>query len=42
MKADEIIRHLKSMASPESVKGMARYGINPNNNLGVSIYKSDF
>ena len=27
------------MASPKNVEGMARYGINPKNNLGISIYK---
>lgn len=39
MQYEEIIRQLKSMGDPESVKGMARYGINPKNNLGISIYK---
>ena len=27
------------MEKPENVEGMARYGINPKNNLGISIYK---
>jgi len=35
----EVINQLKSMGDPKSVEGMARYGINPNNNLGISIYK---
>ena len=39
MKVEDAIKQLKSMESPESVKGMARYGISPKNNLGVSIYK---
>ncbi|UCH72282.1 MAG: DNA alkylation repair protein [Thermoplasmatales archaeon] len=39
MKYNEIIRKLKSLSDPEAVKGMARYGINPKNNLGVSVYK---
>ena len=39
MQYEEIIRQLKSMRDPDSVKGMARYGINPKNNLGISIYK---
>ena len=39
MNYDEIIKKLKSMASSKNVEGMARYGINPNNNLGVSICK---
>ncbi len=39
MNYEEIIDKLHSMSSPESIKGMARYGINPKNNLGISIYK---
>ena len=39
MKYEEIMKKLKSMSNPEAVKGMARYGINPKNNLGVSISK---
>ena len=39
MNYSEIINKLKSFENPENVKGMARYGINPNNNLGISIYK---
>ncbi len=39
MDYDEIIRKLKSLAKPENLKGMARYGINPYNNLGISIYQ---
>jgi len=39
MKCEEVIEKLKSLYSPENVKGMARYGINPKNNLGVSICK---
>jgi len=38
MNYDEIITTLHSMANPENVKGMARYGINQYNNLGISIY----
>lgn len=37
MQYSEIINDLESMASPESVKGMARYGINPEAAYGVSI-----
>jgi len=37
MQYTEIIKSLKSLANPEAVKGMARYGINPENTLGVSI-----
>ena len=32
-----IVDKLESLANPEAVKGMARYGINPENNLGVSM-----
>ncbi|MBN2604142.1 MAG: DNA alkylation repair protein [Candidatus Thermoplasmatota archaeon] len=39
MNYDEIMKRLNELANPESVKGMARYGINPNNNYGVSIYQ---
>ena len=39
MKCEEVLKKLKSLSDPEAVKGMARYGINPRNNLGVSIYK---
>ena len=37
MQHPEIMDYLKSMANPESVKGMARYGINPELAYGVSI-----
>jgi len=39
MDYDEIIKRLKSMSNQKNVEGMARYGINPKNNLGISIYK---
>jgi 3-methyladenine DNA glycosylase AlkD len=39
MKLDEILTLLKSLADPKAVKGMAQYGINPKNNLGIPIYK---
>ncbi len=39
MHYEEIISKLKSLSNPEAVKGMARYGITPKNNLGISIYK---
>ena len=32
-----VLADLKSRASPENVAGMARYGINPENTLGISI-----
>ena len=37
MNADQIIVQLKSQADPAAVEGMARYGINPDNTLGISI-----
>ncbi|MFH1107562.1 MAG: DNA alkylation repair protein [Candidatus Micrarchaeota archaeon] len=33
----EIVCRLKSMRNPKNVAGMARFGINPENTLGVSI-----
>lgn len=37
MEIDDIITRLKSLSNPKSVEGMARFGINPENTLGVSI-----
>jgi 3-methyladenine DNA glycosylase AlkD len=37
MQYSDIMDYLKSMANPESVKGMARYGINPEAAYGISI-----
>jgi len=37
MRYDDVIEKLKSRANPEAVKGMARYGINPQGTLGVSV-----
>jgi 3-methyladenine DNA glycosylase AlkD len=39
MDYEEIIQRLQLLANPENVKGMARYGINQHNNLGISIYQ---
>ncbi len=36
--AEEIITHLKSLANPDNVAGMGRYGISTENALGISIY----
>jgi len=33
----EVLRKLKSLSNPRNVAGMARFGINPKNTLGVSI-----
>lgn len=33
----EIIEKLKSLSNPKNIEGMARFGINPKNTLGVSI-----
>jgi 3-methyladenine DNA glycosylase AlkD len=38
MKKPEVIAKLQSLANPVNVAGMARYGINPINTLGISIY----
>ncbi len=38
MKYQEIIKKLRSMANRRNVDGMARYGINPKNTLGISVY----
>ena len=37
MEYETIIKQLKTNANPENVKGMARFGINPENTLGVSV-----
>ena len=37
MQYNDIIERIKSLADPEAVKGMARFGINPDNTYGVSI-----
>ena len=37
MECEEILTKLKSMANPDNVRGMARFGINPHNTLGISI-----
>lgn len=39
MDYESILKNLKSMSDPKAVEGMARYGINPKNNLGISVYK---
>ena len=35
--ADDVLDILRSLANPENVAGMRRYGINPENTLGISI-----
>jgi 3-methyladenine DNA glycosylase AlkD len=37
MQSEEIINKIKSLYNPEAVAGMARFGINPDNNFGVSV-----
>lgn len=37
MTPEEILTYLHSLANPDNVAGMARYGINPTNTLGVPI-----
>jgi 3-methyladenine DNA glycosylase AlkD len=38
MRFEDVLRQLKSLANPENVAGMARYGINTESVLGISIY----
>jgi len=38
MDLKEIIQILRSMANKKNVEGMARFGINPKNTLGISLY----
>lgn len=38
MKYKEIIKKLKSLADQKNVKGMARFGIDTKNSLGISVY----
>jgi 3-methyladenine DNA glycosylase AlkD len=35
--SERVLEHLKSLANPENVAGMARFGINPENTYGISI-----
>ena len=37
MEYEDVIRRLEALADPEAVKGMARFGINPENTFGVSM-----
>jgi len=37
MKYEDIIERLKALSDPAAVKGMARFGINPENTYGVSV-----
>ncbi len=37
MKYEKFLKKLQSMSDPKAVKGMARFGINPNNNYGISV-----
>ncbi len=38
MSYNEILKKLKSMENKKNVEGMARFGINPKNTLGISVY----
>ncbi len=38
MQYEEILKRLDSLANPENVAGMARFGINPKGTLGISLY----
>ena len=37
MRYDDILEKLKALSNPKAVEGMARFGINPENTLGVSV-----
>ena len=37
MQCKDILKQFKSLSHPEAVDGMARFGINPKNTLGISI-----
>jgi len=37
MQSEDIIKKIKSLHNPEAVAGMARFGISPDNNYGVSV-----
>ncbi len=37
MRLEDVLRRLRSLADPEAVEGMARFGINPKDTLGISI-----
>jgi 3-methyladenine DNA glycosylase AlkD len=37
MDYEEVMTKLKSLSDPKAVEGMARFGINPEKNLGVSV-----
>lgn len=39
MNSQGIVKKLKLMANPENVQGMARYGINTKDTLGIQIFK---
>jgi 3-methyladenine DNA glycosylase AlkD len=37
MRCDQVTSRLRSMANPRNVEGMARFGINPETTLGISV-----
>ena len=39
MNSTAILKRLKSMRDPASLAGMARFGINPHQNYGISVVK---
>jgi 3-methyladenine DNA glycosylase AlkD len=39
MQYENIIKELKNLENPDALIGMAKYGINTKNNLGISIYQ---
>lgn len=37
-RTEQILEHLRSLANPQNIAGMAHYGISTHNTLGISIY----
>jgi 3-methyladenine DNA glycosylase AlkD len=37
MRCEEVLKRLKAFANPANVAGIARFGINPENTLGISV-----
>ena len=37
MEYKKLVRRLKSLSNPKNVEGMARFGINPKNTLGIAV-----
>jgi hypothetical protein len=40
-RAEQILERLQSLANPQNVAGMKRYGINTDNTLGIWLYLTE-